>query len=214
MSIAIEINNYTKIIKKNMVLSDINLILEAGKVYGLYGHNGSGKSMLLRAMAGLINPTSGSITVFGKQLCGTFPDSMGLIIENVGFWPYYTGFENLNILASIKKVATTAKIRNAMERVGLSPDDKRLFSKYSLGMKQRLGIAQAIMENPDLILLDEPTNALDDQGIKLIYDVIKEENNRGATIIIASHNKEDLATLCHECFKMADGKISKGDLFQ
>lgn len=208
---AVEIGNMSKIIKGKNILSHINLSLDSGEGYGLYGHNGSGKSMLLRAIAGLIHPTEGTVTVFGKKIGEdiSFPESLGLIIESVGFWPYYTGFENLKTLASIKNTISDVDIKLAIERVGLDPDDKRTYSKYSLGMKQRLGIAQAIMEKPDLILLDEPTNALDEDGVELVRAVVREEIDRGATVLIASHNKEDLSLLCSKFFKMNDGVLKE-----
>ena len=189
---AVEISNMSKIINGKTILSHINLSLEQGEGYGLYGHNGSGKSMLLRSIAGLIHPTEGTIKVFDKEIGReiSFPESLGLIIESVGFWPYYTGFENLKTLASIKGLISEVEIKHSIKRVGLDPDDKRTYRKYSLGMKQRLGIAQAIMERPDLILLDEPTNALDEDGVELVRTVVREEIDRGATVVIASHNKE------------------------
>ncbi len=210
---AIEIHHLTKVLKGQEVLKDVNLTLEKGEVCGLYGHNGSGKSMLLRAIAGLIQPTKGTVMVFGDQLGKdiSFPHSMGLVIENVGFWPYYTGYENLKTLASIQNKITNNEIQENIRRVGLDPEDKRTYHKYSLGMKQRLGIAQAVMEKPDLILLDEPTNALDDEGISLVREIVKEENERGATIVLASHNKEDLSLLCGSFYKMADGRLMEGE---
>lgn len=210
---AVEIQGLSKTLKRQKVLKNINLTLERGTVNGLYGHNGSGKSMLLRAIAGLIYPTAGTVTVFGKQLGKdvSFPQSMGLVIESVGFWPYYTGFENLKTLASIRNQISDGEIRENLRRVGLEPSDKRAYHKYSLGMKQRLGIAQAIMEKPDLILLDEPTNALDDDGIQKIRQIVQEENGRGATIVLASHNKEDLRLLCNRFYKMSDGRLEEGD---
>lgn len=211
MSVTVDLQNYTKIIKGNAVLSKINLQLESGTCYGVYGHNGCGKTMLMRAIAGLISPTEGTLTVFGKRLDSnhSFPDSLGLIIENVGFWPYFTGIENLKVLAAIQNKINEADIRKAIQRVGLNPDDKRTYHKYSLGMKQRLAIAQAIMEKPNLILLDEPTNALDEDGVSLIHQIIREETKRGATILIASHNKEDLTNLCSHFFKMNNGMIKE-----
>ena len=134
---------------------------------------------------------------------------MGLVIETVGFWPYNTGFENLETLASIKNKITKADIRLTLTRVGLDPDDRKKYGKYSLGMKQRLAIAQAIMEKPRLILLDEPTNAIDGEGVERIRNVIKEEKERGATVLIASHNKEDLTTLCSRFFKMSGGRLEE-----
>ncbi|WP_101696780.1 ATP-binding cassette domain-containing protein [Clostridium minihomine] len=208
---AVEIYNLSKVIKGKTILSNINLSLEQGIGYGLYGHNGSGKSMLLRAIAGLIHPTEGTVTVFGKTLGKdiSFPESLGLIIESVGFWPYYTGFENLKTLASIKNQISDQEIKQSMTRVGLDPADKRSYDKYSLGMKQRLGVAQAIMEKPNLILLDEPTNALDENGVELIRTVVRDEIARGATVFIASHNKEDLSLLCSKFYKMNDGVLTE-----
>jgi ABC-2 type transport system ATP-binding protein len=211
---AVKIENMTKIIKGKTILSNINLTLESGGVYGFYGHNGSGKSMLFRAIAGLIRPTEGTVTVFGKKIGEevSFPESMGLVIESVGFWPYYTGFENLKTLASIQHKISDDEVKQAIRRVGLDPDDKRTYRKYSLGMKQRLGIAQAVMEKPDLLLLDEPTNALDEDGIAQIRKLIQEEQERGATVLIASHNKEDLALLCGKFYKMNDGELTEGKM--
>lgn len=208
---AIELENVKKIIKGRVVLKDISLALDAGKVYGFYGHNGSGKSMLFRAIAGLIKPTIGKVTVFGKEIGRdtSFPEDMGLIIEAVGFWPYFTGFENLQTLASIRGLVSDEDIRTVLLKVGLDPKDKRAYSKYSLGMKQRLGIAQAIMERPKLLLLDEPTNALDENGINLFRSIIAEETAKGTTTLITSHHKEELARLCTRFFKMCDGQISE-----
>lgn len=208
---AIEIKNYTKVLKGTTILSDITISLEAGGIYGFYGHNGSGKSMLFRAISGLIHPTKGELTVFGKKIGVdiSFPENMGLLIESVGFWPYNTGFQNLETLASIKNRISKNDIEISMKRVGLDPNDKRTYSKFSLGMKQRLGIAQAIMEKPQLIILDEPTNAIDEEGVTIIRDVIKKENERGATILISSHNTEDLTLLCNRFFKMNNGVLKE-----
>ncbi len=209
--LAVEVRDYTKVLKKREILKHINLQLEEGGIYGLYGHNGSGKSMLMRAIAGLMLPTSGSVFVFGKEVGRdvTFPPDMGLIIENVGFWPHYTGFENLQALASIRRKIGPQEIRAAITRVGLDPDDPRPYRKYSLGMKQRLGIAQAVMESPRLLMLDEPTNALDEDGIALVRQIVREENARGATVLLASHLKEDLTTLCSRFFRMRDGLLKE-----
>lgn len=157
------ISGISKTIKSTEILRNIDLKLQGGKIYGLYGSNGTGKTMLLRAIAGLIHIDSGSIVINGKQLHkdSDFPESIGVVIENPEFWDGYTGFENLKMLASIKKKIKNQAIKDTLERVGLDPSDKKTVKKYSLGMKQKLGIAQAIMERPDIILLDEPTNALD-----------------------------------------------------
>lgn len=170
--------------------------------------------MLFRAVSGLIHPTEGSVKVFGKELGKeiSFPESMGLIIENVGFWPYYTGFENLQVLASIRHIISDEEIKESIRRVGLNPEDKRTYKKYSLGMKQRLAIAQVVMEKPELIILDEPTNALDEEAVEAVRHLIREEQKRGATILIASHNREDLKQMCDQYYKMTDGKLEEGEL--
>ncbi|NYE57103.1 ABC transporter ATP-binding protein [Carboxydothermus ferrireducens] len=206
---AVEIQHLTKIIGGRTVLDDITLELERGKIYGFFGRNGSGKTMLFRAICGLIRPTRGEVRVFGKKigLDISFPESLGLIIENVGFWDQWTGFQNLKFLASIKNIIKDEDIRTAIKRVGLDPDDKRPYKKYSLGMKQRLGIAQAIMEKPQLLVLDEPTNSLDEEGVKLIRNILLEEKERGATILIASHIKEDIDLLCDDKFRVEAGKV-------
>ena len=210
----LKLTNVNKIIKKRTILSEINLSLTKGNIYGLYGRNGSGKTMLIRTIAGLILPTSGEIEVFGKVLGRdiSFPESMGITIENVGFWPKYTGFECLQLIASIKKKANNQQIATALDRVGLDPYDKRRFNQYSLGMKQKLAIAQAIMEQPDLIMLDEPTNSLDEESIKNIRQLLLEETERNALIIIASHNKEDLKVLADKTYQLTDGCIQDYDI--
>lgn len=204
-------NNYNKLIKKKEILTDINLTFESGKIYGLHGHNGSGKTMLLRAICGLILPTSGSVTVDGKTVGKDieFPDSVGVIIENMSLIPEYTGFKNLQLLARIKKKIGDSEIRDTLTSVGLDPDDKRKVKEYSLGMKQKLNFAQAIMEKPELLLLDEPTNAMDVQTVEKVRSILVEMKEKGTLIIIASHNKEDLDALCDEFIDICDGKIQK-----
>ncbi len=206
----IEINNLTKIIKGKCVLNNISLELEQGKIHGFFGRNGSGKTMLFRAVCGLIKPTSGEISVQKKKLHQdiSFPQSLGVLIETPGFWSAYTGFENLKLLASIKNEIDTQEIKNSILRVGLDPNMKSPYKKYSLGMKQRLGIAQAIMEKPDLIVLDEPTNALDEEAVTMVRNILIEEKQRGATILIASHNKEDINLLSDHKYYMNDGSLS------
>ena len=201
--------NYNKLIKKKEILTDINLTFESGKIYGLHGHNGSGKTMLLRAICGLILPTSGSVTVDGKTVGKDieFPDSVGVIIENMSLIPEYTGFKNLQLLAGIKKKIGDSEIRDTLISVGLDPDDKRKVKEYSLGMKQKLNFAQAIMEKPELLLLDEPTNAMDVQTVGKVRSILAEMKEKGTLIIIASHNKEDLDALCDEFIDICDGKI-------
>lgn len=202
------ISGISKTIKGTEILKNIDLKLRGGKIYGLYGSNGSGKTMLLRAVAGLIRIDSGSIIINGKQLHKEtdFPESIGVVIENPQFWDGYTGFENLKMLASIKKQINDEAIRATLEKVGLDPGDKKTVKKYSLGMKQKLGIAQAIMESPDILLLDEPTNALDKKSTENIRGIIAEEAARGAIVVIASHVEADL-DICDIRYEMSDGEI-------
>jgi ABC-2 type transport system ATP-binding protein len=207
----IKIENVSKIIKKTQVLENINLELHSGKVYGLKGKNGSGKTMLMRAVCGLIIPTSGTITIDGEVLGKdiSFPRSAGVLIENPSFIGNYTGFKNLKVLASIQNRIGDVEIKKAIEQVGLNPDDKRTFKKYSLGMKQKLGIAAAFMENPDIIILDEPINALDEAGAKQVREILKEQKERGAVCIIACHDSEELEFLSDEIIEICDGKIKE-----
>lgn len=205
----IKIENYTKEIRKKTVLSNVNAEFESGKIYGLHGRNGSGKTMLLRAICGLILPTEGRVLIDGKTVGKDieFPDSVGLIIENMTMLPDFSAYDNLNMLAKIKKIATQDDIRNALETVGLDPDDKKKVKAFSLGMKQKLNLAQTIMEKPQLYLLDEPTNALDEETVNNIRALLLTLKKEGALIIIASHNKEDLDILCDEVYEIYEGQI-------
>ncbi len=206
----IKINNATKSIKGHTVLDNITLTLESPNVIGFKGINGSGKTMLMRLICGLISPTSGSIFIDGKLLGKeiSFPQSLGLLLENPAFIDDYSAFDNLKLLASIKGKATDEKILDSIERVGLSSAGKKKYKKYSLGMKQRLGIAAAIMETPDIIILDEPTNSLDDSGVELVKDIVTEEKNRGALIIVSCHDKSVLEFLSDEIYTITDGRIT------
>ena len=205
----IKINQLNKTIKGKEILKDITASFEKGKIHGIFGRNGSGKTMLFRAICSLIKPSSGTIEINGKVLKKdiSFPESVGVIIESPGFWPHFTGFENLKTLASIKNIISDEEIKKSIERVGLDPNNNIVFKKYSLGMKQRLAIAQAIMEKPDLLILDEPTNAIDEEGISLIREILLEEKSKGVTILIASHNKEDIDLLSDYKYRMEDGRI-------
>ena len=203
----VEIKNYCKSIKSRPILNNVSYNFEYGKIYGLYGHNGSGKTMLLRAIAGLLVPDSGSVVIDGKVLHKdmSFPPSIGIVIENMNLLPQYNAFDNLKILGKIKKTATDEDIKTALERVGLKSDLK--VKKFSLGMKQRLNIAQAVFEKQTIILLDEPTNALDNDGVQLIYKLLKEERERGALVVITTHHKEDLEEVCDVVLKMTEGEL-------
>ncbi len=205
----IKLTNVSKVIKKARVLDHINLEFESGKVYGLKGKNGSGKTMLMRVVCGLISATEGTVEIDGKILGKdmSFPESVGMLIENPAFINNYTGFKNLQVLASIQNRIGDKEIRDALLQVGLEPDDKRTFRKYSLGMKQKLGIAAAFMEQPDIIILDEPINALDEAGANQVHMILKEQKERGALIIIACHDKEELEMLSDEIIEIYEGKI-------
>lgn len=205
----IEINDFCKTIKDVKILENISLKLVGGKVYGFQGKNGSGKTMLLRGICGLLKATSGYISIddkiLGKDI--SFPESIGVLIENPAFISKYTGEKNLRIIAGIQNIITRDDIRETLIKVGLNPDDKRVYRKYSLGMKQRLGIACAVMEKPKIILLDEPINALDESGIKLVRNIILEAKKNGCLIIVACHDKEELELLSDEIYGFYEGKI-------
>ena len=208
MSIIFE--NVTKTIRGKTVLQGVTLSMEAGRVTGLRGINGSGKTMLLRLLAGLIPPTEGRITIDGKTL-GTdmeFPPSMGLLIENPAFLGQYTGAENLEMLASLHQNVTKEDVRALLEKVGLAADGDTKYRKYSLGMKQRLGIAGAILGEPELLLLDEPTNALDTKGVELLRSIIQEERQRGAAIVVACHDAAFLESVSDEIYCLENGQLT------
>lgn len=203
------VENLCKKIKDKVILDNINLNLESGNVYGFVGRNGSGKTMLFRAVSGLINIDSGKVMLDEKELhkdMQVLPD-MGIILENAGLYSEFTGRKNLQILAGIRKKITPEEVDKAIERVGLDPDDRRTYRKYSLGMKQRIVLAQAIMEHPSILFLDEPTNALDEDGVNRIRRIVAEEKERGSIVLLASHNKEDIEMLADKVYYMVDGRI-------
>jgi len=206
----IEIDDLTKVIDKHKVLDKVSIKLDKGKIYGIKGKNGSGKTMLLRAICGLIKPTEGEVRV-GDKVIGkdaAFPESVGVLIENPGFIPSFSGYENLKMLADIRKLIGKEDIEAVMEKVGLEKTCfKKKYRTYSLGMKQMLGIAAAIMEKPDLILLDEPTNALDEESVRKLLDILREEKGRGACIVLASHDMEELTLLSDIIFIMEEGRL-------
>lgn len=204
----IKIKGLSKVINDMTLLKDINVTFTSGNIYGIVGKNGSGKSMLFKAICGLINPTKGEVTVFDEIMnYGNFPKDTGIIIEHPGFLPQYSAFKNLKILASINNKISDDDIKHIISLVGLNPGDKRPVKKFSLGMKQRLGIAQALMENPKLLILDEPMNALDSDGVKLIRKILLELKNKSVTILLSSHNDEDISELCDYVYKMEDGAL-------
>lgn len=207
----IEITNLKKVIKGTIVLDDINYTFSGGRIYGLCGKSECGKTMLMRLIAGLIYPSSGTIRikdkVLGKDI--SFPESVGMLIENPSFLNDYTGKQNLEMLAGLQKNVDKAEVRRVLEQVGLDPDDKRKFYKYSLGMRQRLGIAAAIMGSPELILLDEPINAIDTDGVQEIRAIIRGLSAENRIIIVASHDKSEMDYLADEKIYMSEGRLIK-----
>lgn len=204
----VTIHHVTKKYGKNTVLKDVTIDFADGMIHGIIGRNGSGKTVLMKCICGLTNPTEGEILVDGKKI-GEKPDRIGVLIESPGFLSGYSGFRNLQYLASLKKLVGDAEIHAAMEQVGLDPHDKKPVNKYSLGMRQRLGIAQAIMERPKLLLLDEPTNGLDKQGVCEIRRLLLALKAQGKTILIASHIAEDIQALCDTVCEMDAGHLTR-----
>lgn len=205
----INIDNISKSFDKGLVLNNINLYFESGKVYGLKGRNGSGKTMLLRAISGLILPDKGTIKIDDKILGDdlSFPPSVGVLIENPGYIPELSGKENLRNIADIKSVVSDREINEIMKYFDLEPESKKPVKKYSLGMKQKLGLCMAFMEDPELILLDEPMNALDEKAVNDLKDLILKKEKEGKLIIIASHDLEDLEELTDEIIEMQNGEV-------
>lgn len=205
----IKIENYSKKIKDTVVLENINMVLNDGMIYGIQGENGSGKTMLMRGICGLIKGSEGCITIDGKVIGKdiSFPEDIGVLIENPSFIPKYTGYKNLKLVADIQGKVDKEEIIKTLQKVGLKSDDKRTYKKYSLGMKQRLGIACAIMGTPKLIILDEPFNGLDEKGVLQIRDVIKGLKQKNCIVIVAFHDKEQLEYLSDEIYVIKDGKL-------
>lgn len=210
METVIDVKNVSKSFGKEIVLSDINMELKKGHIYGIVGKNGSGKSVLFKLIAGYLKPTTGSISVMGKRVGKEvdFPESMGLIIETPGFLSQYTGFQNLEYLANIRHLIDTEDIKDAIKLVGLDPSSKKKVGKYSLGMKQRLAIAQAIMEKPEVILLDEPMNGLDKRGVGQIKNLLLDLKREGKLILMTSHYAEDVQ-VCDEIYELDNGCLKE-----
>lgn len=207
--VEIKITNVTKQIRGNEVLHEVSMNLHGGTVIGLAGVNGAGKTMLMRVIAGLIFPTTGYVEINGKRLGKDmeFPDGLGILIENPAFLDNYSGFQNLQILASIREKAGDEEIRNILRSVGLNPDDRKKYRKYSLGMKQRLGIAAAIFEKPEILILDEPTNALDQDGVSLLKQIVRKQREAGTLVIMSCHDRPILEELSDEIYQMENGRV-------
>lgn len=207
----IQVKNVTKRFKKFVALNNVTVSFEKGKIHGLIGRNGSGKTVLMKVILGLMKPSDGEIIVEGKKVGKDIetPENIGAIIETPGFLDNYSGYMNLKFLADIKRIAGKNEIRETIKLVGLEPDDKKHVGKYSLGMRQRLAIAQAVMEKQEILMLDEPMNGLDKSGVEQIRKILKKLKNQGKTIIIASHNSEDIAELCDTVYEMDMGVITK-----
>lgn len=209
----IEVKNLCKTINKNMVLDNINLHMVSGQVYGFQGINGSGKTMLMRALIGLIHPTSGTILIDQKELGKDmdFPKSIGFLLENPTFLDMYSGTDNLRLLAGVDNNISAdminKEIDSLIEEVGLKSARNKKYKKYSLGMKQRLGIAAAVLGNPDIVVLDEPTNALDDDGKDMVKRIVKMQKERGALVIISCHEMQTLEELSDEIVRLKEGRI-------
>ena len=206
----IQVEKACKHFGEQKVLVDVSMEFEPNKIYGIIGRNGSGKTVLFKSICGFITLDSGCVTIKGKVI-GKDIDlarNVGIIIENPGFLPNYSGYQNLKFLAMLKNQIGKEEIKESIRMVGLDPDSKKHVAKYSLGMRQRLGIAQAILENPDILILDEPMNGLDNQGVKEMRKLFLQQKEEGKTILLASHNREDIEELCDEVYEMDHGKIA------
>ncbi len=202
----IRMNNVGKTVKGVELIKDINLTLDSGNIYGFVGDNGAGKTVLFKVLLGLMKKTSGIITIDGNVLTDLLND-VGFIIERPEYIPYYTAYKNLAVIAAYNKKAGDARIREVLEMFGLNPDDKKTVGKYSLGMKQKLALSMAFMEDPAILILDEPLSALDEGSVNNARERILEEKKRGKLILVASHYKEDINSLCDVVYKMKDGTI-------
>lgn len=207
----IQVKDLSLKIGSDVILDQINAEFESGKIYGLIGRNGSGKTMLMKCICGYIKPTEGEIWIDGKRLGKDmdFPEDLGTIIEVPGFIPYYSGMKNLKLLAGLRGKIGKQEIREAIEKVGLNPDMRKAVSKYSLGMRQRLGIAQAVMEDPAILVLDEPMNGLDVDGVEDIRGLLETWRQPGKLVILASHMEEDIRRLCDVVYRMEKGRLKE-----
>lgn len=215
MEYVAEIKNVSKRFGDETVVREVSLSLEPGKIYGIAGRNGSGKTVLFKMVIGFLRPTMGKIFVHGKEIGkdADFAEDTGIIIETPGFLGGFSGYKNLEYLAAIKKKIGREEIRKSMELVGLDPDSRKKVKKYSLGMRQRLGIAQAIMEHPKFLVLDEPMNGLDREGAAEIRELFLRLKEKGTTILLSSHHREDMEELCDKVYGMEDGRLQRSAAF-
>lgn len=205
----IHVNNLSLRINKDVILKDISIHIKKGKITGLVGRNGCGKTMLMKCITGFVKPTEGEV-IFNDKKIGVdldFPDNTGIIIETPSFIPYYSGMKNLMELASLKRKIGKNEVEEVLKRVGLYEARSKMVRKYSLGMKQRLGIAQALMENPDTLILDEPMNGLDNECVNMVRGILADLKKEGKTVLLVSHNAEDIKMLCDEIYEMDKGSI-------
>ena len=209
METCIEVQNVVKRFRDQVVLKNVSISFEKGKIHGIVGRNGSGKTVLFKCICGLMHPEEGVILVNGKRVGRDvdMPEDFGAIIEAPGFLPNYSGYKNLRFLANIRRKIGKEEILNVLKTVGLDPESRKHVGKYSLGMRQRLGIAQAIMEDPEILILDEPMNGLDNAGVQDIRALLLELKAQGKTILLASHNHEDIAALCDTVHEMDGGVL-------
>ena len=209
MENCIEVQNVVKRFRDQVVLKNVSISFEKGQIHGIVGRNGSGKTVLFKCICGLMHPEEGVILVNGKRVGRDvdMPEDIGAIIEAPGFLPNYSGYKNLRFLANIRRKIGKEKIVNVLKTVGLDPESRKHVGKYSLGMRQRLGIAQAIMEDPEILILDEPMNGLDNAGVQDIRALLLKLKEQGKTILLASHNHEDIAALCDTVHEMDGGVL-------
>lgn len=209
METCIEVQNVVKRFRDQVVLKNVSISFEKGQIHGIVGRNGSGKTVLFKCICGLMHPEEGVILVNGKRVGRDvdMPEDIGAIIEAPGFLPNYSGYKNLRFLAYIRRKIGKEEILNVLRTVGLDPESRKHVGKYSLGMRQRLGIAQAIMEDPEILILDEPMNGLDNAGVQDIRALLLELKAQGKTILLASHNHEDIAALCDTVHEMDGGVL-------
>lgn len=209
METCIEVQNVVKRFRDQVVLKNVSISFEKGQIHGILGRNGSGKTVLFKCICGLMHPEEGVILVNGKRVGRDvdMPEDIGAIIEAPGFLPNYSGYKNLRFLANIRRKIGKEEILNVLKTVGLDPESRKHVGKYSLGMRQRLGIAQAIMEDPEILILDEPMNGLDNAGVQDIRALLLELKAQGKTILLASHNHEDIAALCDTVHEMDGGVL-------